>query len=110
MHCRKYGLAALRQMHIKQMLLGRTTEQRKILLDCAPKWINRRQQVLEYWLDNSSSILSLTQTMVTLHSLSEGFTMVTANGEDTGRGFFRLINNCDFIIVLCLYKTTEKKG
>lgn len=43
--------------------------------------------MLEYWLDNSSSILSLTQTMVALPELSKGLTMVTGDGEDTGRGF-----------------------
>lgn len=46
--------------------------------------------MLEYWLDNSSSLLSLTQTMLALHYLSKGFTMVTGDGdgdgEDTGRG------------------------
>lgn len=57
--------------HIKQMSQ-----------DCVTKWINR-EPVLEHWLDNSSSILTLTETMAALHSLSKGFTMVTAEHEET---------------------------
>lgn len=55
---------------------------KQISQDPVTKWINR-EPVLEHWLDNSSSILSLTQTMVALHYLSKGFTMVTGDGEDT---------------------------
>lgn len=43
--------------------------------------------MLKYWLDNSSCSLSLVQTMVALHYVSKGFTMVTGDAEDTGAAF-----------------------
>lgn len=57
-----------------------------MLQDGATKWINRGQQVLEYRLDNSSSILPLTQTMAALPRLLKSLTMVTGDGGATGRG------------------------
>lgn len=56
--------------------------EKKLYQGWETKWINKGQQVLEYWLDNSSSTLSSTQTTVALHYLSQGFTMVTSEGED----------------------------
>lgn len=59
-----------------------------ILQDCDTKWINREQQGLPYWLHNSFSIVSLTQTTAALHYLLKALTMVTADGWDCARFIF----------------------
>lgn len=58
---------------------------------------------LQYWPDNSFSILSLTQTMVALHCLLKGLTMVTGHGRDSEKGLFPpllLPNNYEFALLI----------
>lgn len=61
--------------------------------------------MLEYGLDNSSSTLSLTQTTVALHYLSQGIAMVTGEGEDEAN--FQLDNQLFYLI--CVQRTKKKR-